>query len=149
MLKEYGFYYCDWNSLTGDAEGKTKNASELLAYLQRNLDSSESTVVLMHDAAAKQATADALPSVIEYLISQGYTFHRLDEIDYRSAVTSSEGTSVTSSTESSSAVSTSQTSSPEPPSSSPSATAGTSETTSPTQRPTAVPSNQNGPIIIN
>ena len=149
VLKEYGFYYCDWNSLTGDAEGKTKNASELLAYLQRNLDSSESTVVLMHDAAAKQATADALPSVIEYLISQGYTFHRLDEIDYRSAVTSSEGTSVTSSTESSSAVSTSQTSSPEPPSSSPSATAGTSETTSPTQRPTAVPSNQNGPIIIN
>lgn len=155
VLKENGFYYCDWNSLTGDAEGKKKNASELLAYLKQNLDTSESTVVLMHDAAAKQNTADALASVIEYLMSEGYTFHRLDEIDYTAGVTSttgetassvsSTGAPISSSTPSSSPSSTASTK----PTSSPSATAGTSETTAPTQRPTAVPANQNGPIIIN
>ena len=155
VLKENGFYYCDWNSLTGDAEGKKKNATELLAYLKQNLDTSESTVVLMHDAAAKQNTADALASVIEYLMSEGYTFHRLDEIDYTAGVTSttgetassvsSTGAPISSSTPSSSPSSTASTK----PTSSPSATAGTSETTAPTQRPTAVPANQNGPIIIN
>lgn len=155
VLKENGFYYCDWNSLTGDAEGKKKNASELLAYLKQNLDTSESTVVLMHDAAAKQNTADALASVIEYLMSEGYTFHRLDEIDYTAGVTSttgetassvsSTGAPISSSTPSSSPSSTASTK----PTSSPSATASTSETTAPTQRPTAVPANQNGPIIIN
>ena len=155
VLKENGFYYCDWNSLTGDEEGKKKNASELLAYLKQNLDTSESTVVLMHDAAAKQNTADALASVIEYLMSEGYTFHRLDEIDYTAGVTSttgetassvsSTGAPISSSTPSSSPSSTASTK----PTSSQSATAGTSETTAPTQRPTAVPANQNGPIIIN
>ncbi len=94
VLKDYGFYYCDWNSLTGDAEGKTKDADGLLAYLQSNIDTDDSAVVLMHDAAAKQATADALPAVIEYLINEGYSFYRLDEIDYQSAaVTASPNTS--------------------------------------------------------
>lgn len=155
VLKENGFYYCDWDSLTGDAEGKKKNASELLAYLKQNLDTSESTVVLMHDAAAKQATADALASVIEYLMSEGYTFHRLDEIDYNSGITSTTGetTSSVSSTIAPTSSAAPSSSSSETTSakstSSPSATAGTSETTAPTQRPTAVPANQGGPIIIN
>ena len=155
VLKENGFYYCDWNSLTGDAEGKKKNASELLAYLKQNLDTSESTVVLMHDAAAKQNTADALASVIEYLMSEGYTFHRLDEIDYTAGVTSTTGETASSVSSTGAPISSSApSSSPSStasakPTSSPSATAGTSETTAPTQRPTAVPANQNGPIIIN
>ena len=78
-----------------------------------------------------------------------------DEIDYTAGVTSttgetassvsSTGAPISSSTPSSSPSSTASTK----PTSSPSATASTSETTAPTQRPTAVPANQNGPIIIN
>ena len=75
-----GFYYIDWNSLNGDAEGKKKNSQELLEYLQENLDTSASTVVLMHDAAAKTATAEGLGAIIEYLMSEGYVFKRLDEM---------------------------------------------------------------------
>lgn len=82
-LAQNGFYYCDWNTLTGDAEGRTKNAEELLAYLQESMVGFNNIIVLMHDASTKQATADALPSVIEYIASQGYTFHRLDDIDYQ------------------------------------------------------------------
>ena len=124
VLKENGFYYCDWNSLTGDAEGKKKNATELLAYLKQNLDTSESTVVLMHDAAAKQNTADALASVIEYLMSEGYTFHRLDEIDYTAGVTSTTGETASSVSSTGAPISSST------PSSSPSSTASTKPTSS-------------------
>ncbi len=83
VLKDNGYYYCDWNALNGDAEGKKKDASELLEYMKRNLDGEENVVVLMHDAATKQATVDALPSIIEYFISEGYTFHRLDDVTYQ------------------------------------------------------------------
>lgn len=92
-MAEYGFYQCDWNALNGDAEGRTKNASELLDYMIANLDGESNVVVLMHDAAAKQATADALASIIEYFIDEGYTFHRLDDIDYHSSSSSSQTTS--------------------------------------------------------
>lgn len=89
-LKDIGFYYIDWNSLTGDAEGKTKNAAELLAYLKKNIEGYNNLVVLMHDASTKQPTADALPSVIEYLAEKGFTFHRLDDIDYNPSNPSAE-----------------------------------------------------------
>lgn len=82
-LAEMGFYQVDWNTLNGDAEGKKKNAAELLEYLKKNTSSSlNNLVVLMHDASSKQATADALASIIEYLTDEGFTFHRLDDIEY-------------------------------------------------------------------
>ena len=77
-----GFYHIDWNALNGDAEGRTKTAPDLLEYLQRNLDTESSAVILMHDAAAKTATAEGLAAIIEYLISEGYVFKRLDEMPY-------------------------------------------------------------------
>ena len=79
-LAANGIYHIDWNSLNGDAEGRTKNAQELLEYFKMYLDSDSSTVVLMHDAAAKTATAEGLASIIEYLMSKGYVFKRLDEM---------------------------------------------------------------------
>lgn len=82
-LAEMGFYHVDWNTLNGDAEGKKKNAAELLEYLKKNTSLKlNNLVVLMHDSSAKQATADALGSIIEYLRGEGYTFHRLDDIEY-------------------------------------------------------------------
>lgn len=83
-LKDMDFYYIDWNTLTGDAEGsKPKNAQEQLEYLKENMPAKGTNiVVLMHDAANKAATAEALPSIIEYLASEGYSFHRLDDIPY-------------------------------------------------------------------
>lgn len=82
-LKDMGFYYIDWNTLNGDAEGRTKDADGLLEYLKDNMPSKgDNVVVLMHDASTKQATADALGSIIEYLSEEGYSFHRLDDIPY-------------------------------------------------------------------
>lgn len=91
VLRANGIFYIDWNTLTGDAEGKAKNAQELLEYLQYYTDTDSSAVVLMHDAAAKTATAEALPLVIEWLMSEGYTFKRLDEMPAAAAPQTPQG----------------------------------------------------------
>lgn len=117
VLKENGYYYCDWNALNGDAEGKKKDAQGLLDYLKSNMPEGQNVVILMHDAAAKQTTADALPMIIEYLISEGYTFHRLDDINYQAAVTtiapeSGETATTATSTDTSNTASTTNTTNP-------------------------------------
>lgn len=81
LLRQNGYYYADWNALNGDAEGGNRTAAQLLAKIQATA-TQDRIVVLMHDAAAKKSTAEALPSVIEYLKSQGYAFRRLDEVEY-------------------------------------------------------------------
>ena len=78
-LNTQGFYYCDWNSLNGDAEGARKDADGLFEYFKKNTSVGKPAVVLMHDAVTKQATVDSLPKIIEYMLNNGYTFLRLDE----------------------------------------------------------------------
>ena len=80
-LKENGYYFVDWNCLNGDAEASLRTADQLLARVKETA-SGKNIVVLMHDAAAKKTTPDALGAIIEYLAEQGYEFKRLDEIDY-------------------------------------------------------------------
>ena len=81
LLQEKGYYYVDWNCLNGDAEGSSRTAEQLLARVKETAGA-QNIVVLMHDAATKKTTADALPAVISYLKEQGYTFKCLDEIKY-------------------------------------------------------------------
>ena len=84
-LADMGYYYCDWNSLTGDAEGATKDAQGLIDYFESTRPNVNNLIILMHDTVNKQATVDALPALIEKLMSEGYTFSRLDELDYSNA----------------------------------------------------------------
>lgn len=83
-LKGMGYYYCDWNTLNGDAEGAEKDKTGLVQFFLDNsaefISQGKNMVVLMHDTDAKQATVDALELIIQYVSEQGYTFHRLDEI---------------------------------------------------------------------
>ena len=80
-LKSMGYYYADWNSLNGDAEGAKKDADQLFDYFVNSI-STNNIVVLMHDAATKQSTVDALPRIIEYLQANGWDFKTLAEIPY-------------------------------------------------------------------
>ncbi len=93
-LKEYlkanNMASIDWNALTGDAEGKRKNAQELLEYMKKELapnitksvDANGNeveelpglVVLLMHDTYGKEETVKALPSVIEYFKDHGFEF---------------------------------------------------------------------------
>ncbi len=81
LLKEKGYYFVDWNCLNGDAEAALRSADELIARVKETAIG-KNLVILMHDAAAKKTTPDALGGIIEYLRGQGYEFRRLDEIDY-------------------------------------------------------------------
>ncbi len=79
-LTEAEYRYCDWNSLTGDAESTSPSASSIIKRLKSSSEGKEDLVILMHDAIAKSVTAETLPEIIDYLISEGYTFDTLDNI---------------------------------------------------------------------
>lgn len=78
---ENGYYGVDWNVLNGDAEGKVKNASELVqttkAGVEKLGDDADSIVILMHDTYGKEETVTALPQIIEYLQYNGYEFRTI------------------------------------------------------------------------
>lgn len=79
MFDSYGIAYTNWNCLTGDAEGK-KTAEDCFNEMLRTKGDQNSIILLMHDAADKQQTVDALPSIIQYYIDNGYTFKTFYEI---------------------------------------------------------------------
>ncbi|SFC34427.1 polysaccharide deacetylase family protein [Clostridium uliginosum] len=74
---EKGYNYIDWNSLSKDAEGKHKVASELLEQVKQTVGEKEKAVILMHDCSDKGETAKALPEIIDYLTEKGYTFRTI------------------------------------------------------------------------
>lgn len=75
VLNKNGYYSIDWNVVNGDAEGKTKNADELLEQVELSIRNREKAIILMHDTYGKEETAKALPKIIDFLREQGYEFH--------------------------------------------------------------------------
>lgn len=147
-LKKNNFYYCDWNALNGDAEGKKKNAQELLEYLKKNMDLGENLVVLMHDASTKQATVDGLGAIIEYLSEQGYTFRRLDDIEFKGTIETPKPTTPSNSSSSSSSGSSNSDNSKNKDDKDSSSKATSEPTQKPTSRPTAPPKSSGTTIVI-
>jgi peptidoglycan/xylan/chitin deacetylase (PgdA/CDA1 family) len=74
ILSENGYISIDWNVVTGDGQFSDYTPKELLDNVKYTSRRKQNLVVLMHDSSNKQATVDALPRVIEYLKSNGYTF---------------------------------------------------------------------------
>lgn len=75
-IEALGYQHVDWNSLTGDSETEAPDEEYIMNTLKEttNNGTKEDIVLLMHDAGAKQITADTLPMVIEYLKSKNYVF---------------------------------------------------------------------------
>ncbi|NMM62315.1 polysaccharide deacetylase [Clostridium sp. P21] len=73
-LKEKDMYSIDWNAYDFDAEGRRKNAEQLLEHVKESVGTQQKVVILMHDTYGKDQTAKALPQIIEYLKGQGYEF---------------------------------------------------------------------------
>lgn len=74
-LTENDFYYFDWNVDSGDASGKLSKESIFQNVVNRI--HSGTNIVLMHDAATKSTTVDALKDIIEYAKANGYTFAKI------------------------------------------------------------------------
>ena len=79
-LEGMGIPSTNWNCLTGDAEAVGRTKEQLLNRLYETAEGWDSLVVLMHDANDKQATADALPEIIEHYKNEGYTFKNYYDI---------------------------------------------------------------------
>ena len=80
-MEQNGYYNVDWNALNKDAEGKKKNADELVQCVKESVEvlgpNADSVVLLMHDTYGKEETVKALPRIIEYLQSQGFEFRTI------------------------------------------------------------------------
>ncbi|MGD8191927.1 exo-beta-N-acetylmuramidase NamZ domain-containing protein [Brevibacillus ginsengisoli] len=72
-----GYQYFDWNVSSGDASGIHYTADEAFNSVKQSSHNKRELVILLHDAVGKQNTAKALPNIIAYLKSQGFTFKTL------------------------------------------------------------------------
>ena len=70
-VEEVGFRYFDWTILSGDA-GETKDPNKIVENVTSKIKENAPNVVLMHDI--KSYTVDSVERIIEYGLSNGYTF---------------------------------------------------------------------------
>ena len=57
--------YFDWNVSSRDAESPMRSTEEITRNCTQNLEDFENAVILLHDAANKTSTVEALPKIIE------------------------------------------------------------------------------------
>ena len=79
ILEQNNVLHIDWNALTSDAAG-AKTTEQFIAELEKTVPKHNSVVVLMHDAGNKQATANALPTIIKYFRDKGFEFENFYSI---------------------------------------------------------------------
>lgn len=67
-LKEQGIEYYDWNISSGDANPVRLTAGQVLDNCTDDLEKYNNAIILMHDAANKKSTVEALPALIEQIL---------------------------------------------------------------------------------
>ena len=79
--KEKGYYYYDWNVDSQDASGNNVPVSTIVESSTQGIyyKYTDNIIILMHDAAAKTTTVEALPQIIEAYQKAGIKFGVLDE----------------------------------------------------------------------
>ena len=80
-LEALNFYHVDWNVDSYDSH-YNKDTSAIINNTINTIKFNESNgvysqTILFHDSSKKLATIHALPSIIEYLLSGGYTFKNI------------------------------------------------------------------------
>lgn len=79
VLIDLGYKYTDWSCLTGDSNTTSPTFEYLMNTLEFSIGNTKTgdIVVLMHDSATKEITAETLPKIIEYLYDKGFEFEPL------------------------------------------------------------------------
>ena len=67
------FLYFDWNADSQDAGGAS-SAAEVFENVTSSIKPGRDNIVLMHDASDKSHTLEALQSIIDWCVSEGYEF---------------------------------------------------------------------------
>jgi len=77
LMTEKGYTYFDWHVDSGDTHGKKATKEYIINMIKTYVTGNKDYIILMHDI--KENTLAALPSVIDYCLSNGYTFKVIDE----------------------------------------------------------------------
>lgn len=72
-LNEEDMVYFDWNVSSGDAAKGYISADQIVGNVLNNINNYNNVVILFHDAAGKNTTVDALPSIIEKILESENT----------------------------------------------------------------------------
>lgn len=72
-LKDQGVTYFDWNISSGDGSSVVLTAEQIEENVLKDIAKYNTAVVLMHDSAEKRSTVDALPGIIEAILSMDNT----------------------------------------------------------------------------
>lgn len=78
VLAGRGFTYYDWNVSGEDSVG-SPTVYSIYHNVVADICNFDKPVVLLHDSAINKNTVEALPDIIEYIISEGYTSDKLPE----------------------------------------------------------------------
>ncbi len=78
-VEEQGYAYFDWNVDSMDAAKGLQDKDVIVSSVLNQAKYQKTAVILMHDAARKTTTVDALPEVVEGLKEQGFFFRGLSE----------------------------------------------------------------------
>ncbi len=70
-LEENGITYFDWNIASGDAVSGELSTETIVRNCVGGIEGLEDCMILMHDAAEKNSTVDALPQIIERVRDRG------------------------------------------------------------------------------
>lgn len=68
VLEEEGLIYYDWNVTSKDASVDTLSTGAITENVLNGVEQAGNSVVLMHDAAGKHTTVEALPQILERLL---------------------------------------------------------------------------------
>ena len=72
-LQEENIVYYDWNVSSQDATGVRYTSEELVENCMGSIEKYETVIILLHDAAGKDTTVEALPMLIERIQSMDNT----------------------------------------------------------------------------
>lgn len=74
-----GFTYFDWNVDSMDASKNKQDKDVIVSSVLNGAKNKKEAVILMHDAAPKATTVEALPEIVEGLRKQGFTFRAITD----------------------------------------------------------------------
>ena len=69
-LDSQGVEYYDWNVSSGDGGSRKLSTDTLLKNCTEDIDTRDTSIVLLHDSAEKPTTVEALPDIIENILAR-------------------------------------------------------------------------------
>ncbi|MBP3886307.1 MAG: polysaccharide deacetylase [Cellulosilyticum sp.] len=74
-----GYVYYDWNVDSSDATSNNRSKEAIFNAVMNGVQGKDEAIILMHDAAAKGSTVEALPEIVSGLRKKGYILEPITE----------------------------------------------------------------------